>query len=420
MQLKRFFAKDNHSALKLVREDIGPDAIIVSNRKTENGVEVIATADYDETAIQRAAAMPADSEAAVSAPVATEQLAEVTADNPPPAQPQSATPPASDFASTLADAADNTTIKDMRNELNNLRTMLDTQLAAFQAGQWGQQSPARAELFEKLTQIGLGVERITQLISATEISDDLETASRKVLMALKDSIHISEHDAIERGGIVVLHGPTGAGKTTSIAKLAAQFLRNHDPRDLVMVCADNGRVGAYEQLQTFAKLLGVSVVRVRHSAELGNVLSVLGSKKIVLLDSAGMVQADLRNPRQLIGMDSGLENIHHYLILAATMQRSAMERILDSLSGTEIDGVILTKLDEAVHLGDVLTSLLRHDIPLTSWADGQNIASDIHRADAAVLVSKAMHLNKTVVESKDDRILFSMLQARQDASSLWH
>ena len=122
------------------------------------------------------------------------------------------------FAETLQDVQENSAIDDMRSELNNLRSMLDSQIATIQVGQWGQQSKARAELFEKLTQIGLGVELITQLISATDVTDDLEKASRKVLLELKNRINISEHDAIERGGVVVLHGPTGAGKTTTIAK----------------------------------------------------------------------------------------------------------------------------------------------------------------------------------------------------------
>ena len=405
MQLKRFFAKDNHSALKLVREQLGANAIIVSNKKVDDGVEVIASADYDENAIQHAAnhsgGLPAGSGYASSPG-------------------DSAAGGQSSFATTLSDIKQDSSIDSMRSELNNLRTMLDTQMAAMRAGQWGQQSKARADLFEKLTQIGLGVELITQLIAATDINDDLEAASRKVLIKLKESIPVSEFDAIERGGIVVLHGPTGAGKTTTVAKLAAQFLLKHEPRDLVLVCADNGRVGAHEQLQTFGKLLGISVVRVRHSGELSTMLGVLGSKKLVLLDSAGMGQADLRNPHRLFGMNRESESIYHYLVLPATMQRAAMERILDSMASADISGVILTKLDDAVHLGDVLTCLLRHDVPLAYWTDGQNIASDIHRADAAVLVSRAMHLNKTATESKDDRILLSMLQSSRESQDVWH
>lgn len=414
MQLKRFFAKDNHSVLKLVREQIGPDAIIISNRKTDNGVEVIASADYDENELQQSVD---NNSGQMQTEAVTENMQAVPQESMQNTATQSAKP---DFASTLSDVQESSAIDDMRNELNNLRSMLDSQIATIQVGQWGQQSKARAELFEKLTQIGLGVELITQLISATDVTDDLEKASRKVLQKLKNSIRISEYDAIERGGVVVLHGPTGVGKTTTIAKLAAQFLQNNDPRDLVLVCADDARVGAYEQLQTFGKLLGVSVVRVRHAGELNNILSVLNSKKLVLLDSAGMVQADLRNPQQMLGMSRDIENIHHYLVLAATMQRSAMERILDSMSAAEIAGVILTKFDEAVHLGDIMTSVLRHELPLTSWTDGQDIAKDLHRADAAVLVSKAMHLNKTAVESKDDRILFSMMQSNRDSAELWH
>ena len=212
----------------------------------------------------------------------------------------------------------------------------------------------------------------------------------------------------------------GVGKTTTIAKLAARFLRNHESREMVLVCADNGRVGAYEQLQTFGKLLGVSVVRVKHVSELVTMLGVLSDKKLVLLDSAGLGQADLRNPGQLFAMDEQLDNIRHYLVMPATMQRSAMERIFDSMAKTGLSGLILTKLDDAVHLGDVLTSLVTHDIPLTCWTDGQSIPNDLHRADAAVLVARAMRLNKTAGESKDDRILLSMLQNTERSAELWH
>ncbi len=396
MQLKRFFAIDNHTALKQVREEIGPDAVIISNRKLDNGVEIIASAPYDEShiesALQNGVPEPENSN---------------TIEKPP------------SFSSTLSAVTENNSIEDMRAELTHMRSMLDSQIAATQVSQWGQESEARAELFGKLSRIGLGIELITQLIAETDVSDDLETASRKVLVKLKNAVRLSETDLIEEEGVVVLHGPTGAGKTTTIAKLAARFLMKNESRDLVLVCADSTKVGAYEHLQTFGKLLGISVTRVRRPNELVSILGVLGEKKLVLIDSAGMGQADLRNPEQLFGMEDKAENVRHYLVLPATMQRAAMDRIYESLSECDIAGVILTKLDEAVHLGDVLTSLVRYQVPLCYWTDGQSITNDLCRADAAVLVSKAMHLSKTAEESKDDRILLSMIQPGGRANRIW-
>jgi flagellar biosynthesis protein FlhF len=326
-----------------------------------------------------------------------------------PAQPRKV----ASFTQTISEAVESTALNEMKAELAQLRNALDTQIAETRAGQWGQHTKARSDLFEKLTHIGLGVDLITQLINATDSDDDLETASRKVLLALKNALKISATDAIEQGGVVVLHGPTGAGKTTTLAKLAAQFLQKNESRDLVLVCADNERIGAYEQLQTFAKLLGVSVIRVRDESELNKRLKSLGSKKLVLVDSAGMVQEDLRNPERLFAMTSQQEHVHHLLVLSATMQRASLERVFDSMAETKIEGVIITKMDDSVHLGNVLTSLARHQVPLVSWTHGQSIAKDIQRANAALLVSKAMHLNKSAIESKDDRILFSMLQSVQ-------
>lgn len=419
MQLKRFIAKDNHNVLKLVREELGADAIIISNRKVDNGIEVIASAGYDESQVQ--ASLQAEISVHKSDLHSTVQAKQTYVPTPLRHDEATATTQSmrTETHGSTPNAHNDATIGTMQAELSHLRSLLDSQMAAMQAGQWGQQSKARTELFEKLARIGLGVKLINQLIAATDVGDDLETASRKVLIKLKNAIKITKYDVIEHGGIVALHGPTGAGKTTTIAKLATQFLMHNDARDIVLVCADDGRVGAYAQLQTFGKLLGVSVIRVRHVHELKKSLNLLDDKKLVLIDSAGMVQSDLRHPERLFGMGSDIPNIHHYLALPATMQRAAMEKILDSMGESEIEGVILTKLDDAVHLGSVLTALLRHSLPLAYWTDGQSISNDIAKADATVLVSKAMHLNKSTVETIEDRLMASMFNATQKTEQLW-
>ncbi len=403
MQLKRFIAKDNHNALKLVKDSLGADAIIVSNRTVENGVEVIASAGLNDFTIEQSVEF-VDDDKPITSPEKQSQIEKTESER---------------FSNVLTRATENAELEEMRAEIAKLRTTLDAEISANKIEHWGQKSHARAELFEKLSSVGLGMDLVTQLISSTDLNDNLKSASRKVLMKLKNSIRVNNSDPIEQGGVVVLHGPTGSGKTTTLAKLAARFLRKNNSHEMVLVCADNSRIGAHEQLETFGRLLGVSVLNLREKDDIASLLDLLTDKKLVLIDTAGLNQADLRQPDKLFGIYRGIENIHHYLVISSIMQRSAIERLLNVFSKISIDGAIITKLDEAVHLGDMITSFIRNSFPISFWTDGQNIVDNIHQADAALLVTKVMRLNKLDCESKDDKILLSMLQSSEYQASIW-
>lgn len=389
MQIKRFFARDTHRALRKVREAMGPEAVIIANRTIDGGVEITASGDYDDSHIE---ILNKGSEE-------TAAVAEVAKEN-----------------NTNQDKV----IDGMRSEIHQLKNMMESQLSAMKVGQWGQQDKVRAGLFKQFSKLGLGADLITRFVAAVGGEKDFRSASRKALALLARKLITTEKDIIKQGGIVVLVGPTGAGKTTTIAKLAAQFSMQHSAQDVVLVSADNRRIGAHEQLLAFGKLLGIPVLHVKNQQELDITLSTLADKKLVLVDSSGMGQADLSNLNQLPGVSNSHKDIEHYLVLPATMQRAAMDRILTATRQIKISGCILTKVDEATVLGDAFTSLLRSKLPLAYWADGQRIQEDLYHANVVELVTRAVSLAKTRHENKDDRLMLAMLNNASQSTGLRH
>ena len=390
MQIKRFFASDTHKALRMVREAMGPDAVIIANHTVDGGVEIVASGDYDDSQIE---IMNNVSEETAGAE--TEAAKEHTVNQ-------------------------DKVINGMRDEIHQLKNMMESQLSAMKIGQWGQQDKVRAGLFKQFSRLGLGADLITRFVAAVGGEKDFRSASRKALALLARKLITTEKDLIKQGGVVVLVGPTGAGKTTTIAKLAAQFSLLHGTQDVVLVSADNRRIGAHEQLLAFGKLLGIPVLHARNPQELDMTLSTLTEKKLVLVDSSGMGQADLSNLDQILGMNSHHKDIEHYLVLPATMQRAAMDRILAATRKKKIAGCILTKVDEAAALGDAFTSLLRHKLPIAYWADGQRIQEDLYHANIVELVTRAVSLAKIRHENKDDRLMLAMLNNASQSTGLRH
>jgi len=389
MQIKRFFASDTHKALRMVREAMGPDAVIIANHSVDGGVEIVASGDYDDSKIEILSKGSEEAVADVQAP----RESNVNHDK---------------------------VIDSMRDEIHQLKNMMESQLSAMKVGQWGQQDKVRAGLFKQFSKLGLGADLITRFVAAVGGEKDFRSASRKALALLARKLITTEKDIIKQGGIVVLVGPTGAGKTTTIAKLAAQFSMQHGTQDIVLVSADNRRIGAHEQLLAFGKLLGIPVLHARNQQELDMMLSTLTDKKLVLVDSSGMGQADLSNLDQILGMSSHHKDIEHYLVLPATMQRVAMDRILTATRKKKIAGCILTKVDEAAALGDAFTSLLRHKLPIAFWADGQRIQEDLYHANVVELVTRAVSLAKIRHENKDDRLMLAMLNNASQSTGLRH
>ena len=204
-------------------------------------------------------------------------------------------------------------------------------------------------------------------------------------------------DPLEQGGVIALVGPTGAGKTTTIAKLAAAYADRHNPRDVALVTTDTVRVGGREQLHSYGRQLGIAVHEADSDVRLAQTLERLRDYKLVLIDTAGMGQRD----RNLVGQLNWLRaagQVHTLLVLPANSHFGDLDEVVRRFSGAQPHGVVLTKVDETGRLGSALSVIVDHQLPMAWITDGQRVPDDLHRASAPNLVLRLDQLRREADE----------------------
>jgi flagellar biosynthesis protein FlhF len=405
MKIKRFVAAGMREAMQHVRKEQGPDAVILSTRRLDEGIEIIAAIDYDEALVREAMAhaMP---RATATAPAAPAPVAE--ADTPSAAANATQPSPAAasarstrthksgmqDIISQLArptrEAAENSpAIRDVREELGNLREMLETQLASLAWNDLDRRHPIHASVLRQLTRMEIDPD------IARAIADDLpqglstEQARYLPLGLLAQRLTTGGRQLATLEGIVAMVGPTGVGKTTTIAKLAAHAVLHHGADQVALVSTDHYRIGAGAQLGQYARLLGVPVYEVHEAGELCALLTRLRDRRTILVDSAGMGAQDSQLVGQLDILRAAQPRMRATLVLAANVQAQAMDDAARAYLPLQPRGCILTKMDEAPRLGGALSVLIRHRLALDFTTDGQRVPEDIAVADARQLVCRA-------------------------------
>jgi flagellar biosynthesis protein FlhF len=404
MKIKRFVAADMRQAMREVREEQGPDAVILSTRRLDEGVEIIAAVDYDESLVREAARS--------GEPLPTEvRVARSEAPIPPPPLPASsrrapaavetvATAPAAPAAPTeppplhpMMEQAALDTAR-MRAELGSLREMLEAQMASLAWNDLQRRHPLRGRVLRDMARLGIEPDVARRL--ADELPDQLSPDQARYLPlgVLSRSLAITGHDVAASGGVVALVGPTGVGKTTTIAKLAARAVLRHGASQVALVCTDNYRIGAAAQLEHYGRLLGTRVFSAHDAESLREVLDVLRGRRLVLVDTAGVAGSDPRLQEQMDLLRAAGE-LRTCLVLAANAQAQALDEMLRAFLPQRPQACILTKLDEAPSLGGALSALIRHRLPLDYTTDGQRVPEDITAADARVLVCRAAQVLKS-------------------------
>jgi flagellar biosynthesis protein FlhF len=391
MKIKRFFAPDMRTAIRQVRDEQGPDAVILSTRKVDGGIEIVSAMNYDPELVgETATAKPTEPSPAASRVIpdayqhqqpASEWNDEILDDEPEPRQ------PAIQWAQDPAIVA-------MRQELNTLRDLMQHQMEHFTGQQLEETDPVRAQVKRRLTRYGVSDSIAYAISRSIRDSRNTDNAWREALYGLASKMSVTDDDIINKGGIVALVGSTGVGKTTTIAKLAARFCMRHNKNQLALITTDNYRVGAEKQLSIYGQILGVPVHQAKNTKELLRLLKALQDKKLVLIDTAGMSQHD-RRLKILSDALTQLKRIRVYLVAAANTQGRVIDQLIRNYGRDHFHASILTKLDEAASLGEPLSVLMEHKLPLAYLSDGQGVPEHLKPARVSTLVGQLVATGKS-------------------------
>lgn len=443
MKIKRFFAADIRQAMRMVKEELGADAVIMSNRSVDGGVEIVAARDFDEQVIHKNLQQQREEEKAVAKAAAPKkvELPDFDGDKKPAhllssarkrgneaenplrrnldqyigyaeklqiarVAPQKAAPQKIKLPEKPVWAASEQKVKplaesmkpaaqtisadrfmdEMRNEMKGLRTLIDSKLSGLASQPQQIVQPAREELLRNLVESGFSIKLSTKIANRLGSHKQIDLALAKAQEMLAKIVPIADDDLLEHGGIAALVGPTGVGKTTTIAKLAAQFILKHGNRDVALITTDNYRIGAHEQLSIYGRILGVPVKVANDAEELRRHIHDCADKRLILIDTAGMSQRDMRLAEQIQTLKHDDLPIRPYLVMSATSQYKSVMEIMDAFQILGPQAVILTKLDEAVCKGMALSAIIERRMPLSFITDGQQVPEDIYAPDADALI----------------------------------
>lgn len=501
MKIKRFVAPDMRTVLRMVRDEQGADAVILSNRPVPGGIEVVAATDYDEQLAQdalksllpqkpataldqsreadiglpaqlagalRAAAPPPQddrpaliSEAMVKAiaaksaapeplaPTATgkradfsaflaeakERIARSTSSEMPssePVRPATAPAPRAPAAafmdpepvvaptpsSAALDAAARATHREaeavarrsapravrispwdedpslvqVRAELVEMREMMEREMQRM-TGERLRGSPARALALDALASYGCEDALAREVAAKIPAEADPARARGLMLGQLAHLLPVANFDPLRTPGVVALVGPTGAGKTTTLAKLAARYATEHGPRDVALITTDTQRPGGREQLHAYGRQFGLTVVEAGSEEALHEALHRLRDYPLVLVDTAGHGQRD----RAMVGQLNWLRHagkVRTMLVMPANAHSADLDEVIRRFGFVAPEAAILTKLDETGRLGAALSVLVRHQLPLAYTTDGQQVPEDLAVAEASRLVLKLEELRR--------------------------
>ncbi|MFT6206843.1 MAG: flagellar biosynthesis protein FlhF [Colwellia sp.] len=284
----------------------------------------------------------------------------------------------------------NADLEKMKHEMSSIRELLEHQISGLMWQDMAQKDPTRAMLVNRLMSLGMS-EQVSDQIAGyiPEQKNDQDTW----LLAKKfisQQINTTNNDIIHRGGVVSLVGPTGVGKTTTVAKLAARFAQIHGADQVVMISTDNYRIAGFEQLATYGRIIGCDVKLASDAKTLDTLLQQFSKKKLILIDTAGMGQRDMRLAKHLTTLVSNARvRIRNYLVLAANTQQRVMQENVDRFKKVPLAGCIYTKLDESLSIGEIISTSIQNGLAIGYLTDGQRVPEDIKVANAEKLVTLA-------------------------------
>ena len=461
MNIQRFTAATSREALAKARMTFGDGTLILSNRPTENGVEVVATAEdvlaqFDDGNVAptpKASAAPTRESAQSYKEVATKveddvaQLAMSTLSfqdyvrermlrkrhesTQSPAQERSSTFGADEPATKMppnppkavqiirkaatTQPAPTAIPQGIVDELHAMKDLIEDRFNTLTWLGQARQNPIQANLMLKLIRAGYSPTLSRAILERMPQELDAAGSARWVMDVLERNLRTdAESPALhEEGGVFALTGATGVGKTTTAAKLAGLCAGSHGANSVGLITLDTYRVGAHDQLRAYGKMLGVVAHLAHDRAALQDLLGLLSNKKMVLVDTAGLAPRDPRKRELLELLD--LPGIKRLLVLNAGGHGDTLDDVIASFKQASSQQAIFSKIDEAVKLGPAIDAAIRHQLVLRGVTTGQRVPEDWESAVASKLVRQSLRESASSVydpTAKDLGFFFSQIHSR--------
>ena len=290
---------------------------------------------------------------------------------------------------------------------------LEQRFLRLEVNLWGELEPLRSAHLRQLVRLGVGMELAVRLVERITPGMEADTAMRQSLALLKATLPIGVDGSGRAPGVTVLSGPAGSGKTTTLVKLATRQVRLHGAQSTVLVAADARRIGAFESLQAYGRLLGVPVVQARTADELAERIASFAHKPLMLIDHVPLELADtlpLPHASALGDCDDVPRELRRLLVLPATLEPSAFEAQVAAHRRHGITHAVLTQLDRATRLASCFAPLIRHALPMAYVSDDARVLTPLGNADAATLVATAMTRGQEKASGRDEELLLNLLQ----------
>lgn len=356
--MHHFIAKNMRSGLQLVYEKLGPDALIISNKTVPEGIEIQAAIERQETAMHDK--LPDDQPSVATHSEITDNIRMVP----------------------------ETSVTKLESELKLMRQLLETQVAQLTRQHEAYEQPVHAIVSKELQKIGFPVAFVDSILKSLGNFQSLHQGINAIENLLIEKLPIFGNDILKTGGVIALVGPTGVGKTTMLAKLATQYLLLHGSDDIAIINADNYRVAAREQVLSYASILGIDAYNVNTESDLEDVFSQIENKKLILLDTSGVILQtnEIVNRLNFLKYHNKLKC---FLTMSASTSVETIAETIKLFSYLPLAGCILTKLDETKYIAPALSQLIEKNLPVAYLSTGQRVPNDFELARSTSLVHRA-------------------------------
>ncbi|WP_372765425.1 flagellar biosynthesis protein FlhF [Litorivivens sp.] len=364
MKVHTFIGADSTQAMRKVKESLGNDVTLLSCRRVNDGVELVVGVEAVATA---------------------------------PAQPRLVVP-------THQQNSDDARRR-LQGELAKTRTGLEQTARGTQWISESAKNPSGRQAIEFLKTLDIEPHIASALIKRLPENETGELQQELMHSLLRKAIRTLPTPG---EGVTALVGPPGAGKTTTIAKIAADFVRRGYRNDIALITTDTHRIAAEEQLRIYGNIFQVPVHAASTATEAAELIKMLNHKKYLLIDTAGVGIRDDRGLAQLHDLFAVLPDIDVFLTLPADREHHVQREIVERFRQMPLNGVVATNLDQAVRLGALLSVLIQSRLPAVWYSDGPRVPEDIQCAEAKALISHAWRLGRDFNRRKpsDDREVY--------------